>query len=147
VTSVYDNGGPASGAATGGGIGAAVDANGYVWSINTNGNGVSQFTDAGVFSVSHSGIASATALAIDGNDNVWITNGNGTLSVLSNSGTVVSTIAGSTTAAPSSIAIDISGNVWVSNPSTNTIDEVIGGAAPVAPLSTAVTAATSGARP
>jgi hypothetical protein len=149
VSSLFNNGTPQSAATSGGGIGAAVDASGFVWSINSGGGGLSKFTDAGVFSASYNpaGVAGATALAIDGNSNVIVANGNGTISVVSNAGTSVSTIAGSTAAAPSAVAVDISGNVWVANPAASTVDEIIGGASPAAPLATAVQNTAPGMRP
>jgi hypothetical protein len=45
------------------------------------------------------------------------------------------------------VAIDSSGNIWVANPTANTVDEVIGGAAPAAPLANAVQTATPGGKP
>jgi predicted extracellular nuclease len=140
--------GVSSSATANGGTGAAVDQNGYVWSINSNGTSVSTFTPAGALGTSYSptGVTAASALAIDGNSNVIITSGNGTISVVSNAGTTAYTASGSTIAAPSGIAIDISGDIWVANPA-GTLDEIIGGAAPVLPLSTAVTADAPGTRP
>jgi hypothetical protein len=149
VGSLNANGTVASTATAGGGKGAAVDANGYVWSINSNGTSVSTFTPAGALSTSYSpaGLTGASALAIDGNSNVLIANSNGILSVVSNSGAAVATMAGSTMGAPSGVAIDSSGNVWVANPAANSIDEIIGGAVPAAPLANAVQTMTPGGKP
>jgi hypothetical protein len=136
-------------ATPGGGVGLAVDAQGFVWSINTNGSGLTRFTDTGTSPTTFtpSGMNGATSLAFDGNSILWITNADGTLLSVSNAGAALSTSTNSAKKASSAIAIDLSGNIWVANPTTNTVDEVIGGAAPVAPLSTAVTSGTPGARP
>jgi hypothetical protein len=81
---------------------------------------------------------------------VWVANGNGTISQFSNTGTPVSVSAGYTgsfSMAAGGIAIDLSGNVWITTPISNTVTEIVGGGAPAAPLSTAVTNAKTGARP
>jgi len=149
VSSLFNNGTAQSAATSGGGIGAAVDASGFVWSINSSGGGLSKFTDAGLFSASitPAGITAASALAIDGNSNLIVANGNGTISVVSNAGATISTTVGSTTTAPSAVAVDISGNVWVANPAANSVDEIVGGAAPTAPLANAVQNAKPGTEP
>jgi hypothetical protein len=70
--------------------------------------------------------------------------------VLSNAGAAISPSTGYVSGAPTSpvgIAIDISGNVWIANSGTGGVTELIGGAAPVAPLATAVANKTTGARP
>ena len=134
-------------ATSGGATGLAVDATGHVWSLN--GNSLAEFSPAGVLATSFAptGLNSASALAIDGNSNIVVANGNGVISVVSSAGVAVSTTAGSTTSAPSSVAIDSSGNVWVANPTANTVDEVIGAAAPASPLVNAVVTATPGVKP
>jgi hypothetical protein len=149
VASLNAYGVVSSSAVAGGGKGAAVDANGYVWSINANGTSVSTFTPAGAFGSSYSpaGLTGASAVAIDGNNNAIVANGNGKVVVVSNAGAAVSTTQGSTTAAPGSIAIDSAGNVWLANAAANTIDEIIGGAAPAAPLANAVQNNAPGAKP
>ena len=153
VSSDYNNGTNASAATSGGGIGAAVDSNGYVWSINTSGSSVSKFTNAGALSVSYSGasISGATALAIDGKGVVWIANGAGTISALTNAGAadVSPPIASAgNLSTPSSISVDAAGSLWVANSGNGTVTEVIGVAAPVvAPVVTAVTNSSMGTRP
>jgi len=153
VSSDYNNGANASAATSGGGIGAAVDSNGYVWSINTSGSSVSKFTNAGALSVSYSGasISGATALAIDGKGVVWIANGAGTISALTNAGAadVSPPIASAgNLSTPSSISVDAAGSLWVANSGNGTVTEVIGVAAPVvAPVVTAVTNSSMGTRP
>jgi polygalacturonase/sugar lactone lactonase YvrE len=150
VGSLYENGTVQTGAVAGGGIGVAVDSNGYVWSINAAGTGVTRFTDAGAVDSTFAGvggISSATSLAFDGAGTIWITNGSGMVSGFSNAGAAVSSKQTSTTTAPSGVAIDISGNLWVTNSGANTVDEVIGGAAPVVPLATAVQNGAPAAKP
>jgi sugar lactone lactonase YvrE len=136
VGSLNAAGGVSTSAVMGGGKGAAVDANGTTWSLNSDGVSVSAFTAAGALSASYAptGLTGASALAIDGNSSLWVTNGNGSITQVSNAGTTISTTTGSTTAAPTAVAIDNSGNVWVVNAGADTIDEIIGGAAPAAPL-------------
>ena len=135
-------------AVPGGGTGLAVDAGGYVWSIG-GGSSVMQFNMLGVVANTYSGVglSGATALALDGNSQVWIANGNGNLVVLSNAGVPLFTATDSTTAGASGVAIDISGNVWAANPTTNSVDEILGGAAPAMPLANAVQANTPGTKP
>jgi len=132
----------------GGGHGIAIDGAGSLWSIATDGGSVTKFTNSGgsgaVFS---GGINSATALAIDGSGQVWISNGNNSISALSNVGAVVSTTSDPSISGPTGVAIDNAGNVWISNGITSTVDEIVGGAAPVAPLATAVQNNTLGGKP
>jgi sugar lactone lactonase YvrE len=139
----------ASPAVTGGGVGAAVDSSGTVWSINTGGGGVTSITSVGALGTSYTslGLSGATALAIDGYSHVAVANGNGSTVVFTNTGAIVSTTQGSTSAGGGGVAIDISGNIWVTNTAANSVDKIIGGAAPVAPLANAVLSATPGAKP
>ena len=93
------------------------------------------------------GLSGATALAIDGSSHVVVANGNGSTVVFTNTGAIVATTQGSTSAGGSGVVIDISGNIWVTNSAANSVDKIIGGAAPVAPLANAVVSATPGAKP
>jgi sugar lactone lactonase YvrE len=149
VASLSSSGGVTSSGVAGGSVGAAIDSSGTTWSLNSSGGGVSTFTPAGALGASYTsiGLSGATALAIDGNSNVLIANGNGQTEVLSNAGTVVSTTQDSTSAGGSGVAIDLSGNIWVANPAANSVDEIIGGAVPVNPLATAVSAGTPATKP
>jgi len=152
VASLYSTGSVRSTAQTGGGIGAAVDNSGYLWSIGGSGSTLEKISAAGVpvTGFTGAGLVGGTALAIDGAGQVWTTNSGGSLSVFSNTGVAVSPATGyadSSYSGPTGIAIDLSGNVWVSNATANTVDEVIGGAVPVAPLATAVQSNKLGATP
>lgn len=153
VLSTYDNGASQSAAISGGGTGAAVDANGFVWSINTSGSSVSKFTDAGAFSASYSGagISNAKVLAIDGAGMVWTANGGGTVSALTNAGAAVSTTPYAAAGGinnPASLSVDTAGSLWIANSGNGTVTEVIGVAAPVAaPAVQQVIAGTPGTRP
>lgn len=150
VSSYYTPGAP-SAIATGGGIGAAVDGSGNVWSVNLSGDSLTTFTDAGALlnTYSGAGINNASALVIDGAGVVWIANA-GSLSALTSAGAPASNpvafAAGIGT--PASVSIDAAGSLWLANPANNTVTEVIGAAAPtVAPAVTAVINKTMGTRP
>jgi streptogramin lyase len=133
----------------------AFDHSGNLWIANSgSGGGISEFNGAGTALTSSlitaGGVSNPLALAVDGVGQIWIANGNGSVSVLNNSGSAVTPSTGYTgsgLATPGGIAIDGSGNVWVTNASNNSVTEIVGGAAPVAPLATSLTNATTGARP
>jgi sugar lactone lactonase YvrE len=149
VSSLTDNGNAQSTAISAGGTGAAVDANGYVWSIDNSGTSIAQFNSSGGLTADYSGVglSGASALAIDGNGQVWVANGDHTVSVLSNSGTPVSKTTDARISGVTGIAIDSSGNVWLSSGANDTVQEIIGGAAPAAPIATAITNNTTGRKP
>jgi hypothetical protein len=149
VASLTASGSVTTSAVAGGGIGAAIDSSGSTWSLNSGGTGISTFTPTGALGTAYTGIGlnGATALAIDGNSKVLIANGNGQTETISNAGAVVSTTQGSTSAGGSGVAIDLSGNVWVTNPTSNSVDEIIGGATPVTPLANAVSTGTPATKP
>jgi hypothetical protein len=132
----------------GGGTGAAGGSNGAVWSIG-GGNSLVYYENSGQLENTYTnlGLSGATALAFDGNSNLYVANGNGAVTVVSTPDTVVSTTQGSTSAGGSAVAIDLSGNVWVTNAAANSVDEIVGGAAPAQPLATAVQNGTPGTRP
>ncbi len=135
VTSFYDYGTQQSAAANGGGLGAAVDSSGNVWSINHNGDGISEFSDAGVQIGSYSGgILSGAALTVDGNGTVWVASGFGSVSALTPAGLAALNGPIGTAANlknPASINVDSAGSLWLANSGNNTVTEIIGVAAPV----------------
>jgi len=153
VASFFNNGTLQSSAIGGGGIGAAVDKAGYVWSANADGSGVTRYTTVGVPAGSYTaaaGISSPTAVAVDGAGAVWVANsGNGTVSEYTNAGSALSPPAGFSAASTgaSGIAIDISGNVWTANHGGNSVTKLLGAAAPTVPLTTGVANATPATEP
>lgn len=139
----------------------AVDSGGAAWAVS-NGTLKNVSATGGAVTISGltaAGISAPVSVALDGASNVWVVNGNNSVSELTVGGAAISPatgFTGVTTAttggatnysAPAGIAIDLSGNVWVSNSTANTVTEILGAATPAAPLATAVTNVTTGARP
>jgi hypothetical protein len=153
VTSFYNSGALESSAITGGGLGAAADAAGHVWSITAAGTGLATYSDSGGYLATYTsgGVSGATALAIDGAGTVWVANAAGSLSAVNSSGTAVFTAPVATAAGlstPVSLAVDSAGSLWLANSGNNTVTEVIGAAAPVTtPTVAAVIANTLATRP
>jgi hypothetical protein len=159
LSSFYGNGTAISpsGGFIGGGTptsGLAIDASGDYFSVDSSTNVLTEFSRTGAplsgSGYTGGGLNSPAQVAVDGLGRVWITNNNGSLSEFTNAGTAISPATGYKNPdylAPSGITIDVSGNVWVANTGANTVTEVLGGAAPVAPLSTSITNATTGSRP
>ncbi|HEY5056447.1 MAG TPA: hypothetical protein VII58_09815, partial [Acidobacteriaceae bacterium] len=87
------------------------------------------------------GLSSPSWVAIDGGNNVWITNAGNSyaLSEFDSTGAAVTGSYGyqrGTLNNPSFIAIDASGDVWVPNQNSDSVTELIGAATPtVTPLS------------
>jgi sugar lactone lactonase YvrE len=149
VSSLYNyNGSVQSSAVAGGGIGAAVDRNGLVFSLTPDGTGVSTFYENGtLYGTNPSGLTGASALAIDGGDQLWIA-APGSVSM----GQILTpynqaSYTDSTLQKPSGVAIDLSGNVWISDSQNNTVHEIVGGGMPTQPLATAVKNQTPGTEP
>jgi hypothetical protein len=123
----------------------AIDSNGNGWAALQGMGYVAEVTPSGqaaVFGGSNvGGISSPTWVAVDGGNNVWVTNlgNNYTLSEFNNAGTAItgtSGYQGGYLNGPSFIAIDASGNLWIPNKNGNTVTEFIGLATPtVTPLS------------
>jgi hypothetical protein len=152
----------------------AVDANDVGWDTNqspgiplnqtgegfaNNGN-PSGMAFGGEFLFARSQTTTPSGIAIDGNNNLWITNtGSNSVSVYTNGGVPIGLanpnpvrispagtgnndggyLAGSTMSGPAAIAIDPSGDVWVANTTTSatggtavgySVTELIGAAAP-----------------
>jgi secreted PhoX family phosphatase len=79
-----------------------------------------------------------------------VTNGNNSVSVFANNGSVLSPATGYTggnLSSPSGVAIDGSGNVWITNAGNSSVTEILGGATPVSPTTNAVQNKTLGVRP
>jgi len=123
----------------------AIDSNGNGWAALQNMGSLAEVTpsgQAGVFGGDNAGgLSSPTWVAIDGGNNVWVTNlgDNYTLSEFDKSGTAItgsSGYQGGYLNGPSFIAIDASGNVWIPNKTGNSVTQFIGLATPaVTPLS------------
>jgi sugar lactone lactonase YvrE len=147
VTSLFINGVSQSPAVAGGGIGVAVDRNGLVFSITADGSGVSTYADGGSIENTTSGVLTgASALAIDGGDQLWIA-APGSVSMGQIVGSGQASYTDTTLLKPSGVAIDLSGNVWISDSQSNTVHEIVGGGLPTAPLANAVTNKTPGTEP
>ncbi len=95
------------------------------------------------------GLNAPAGIAIDGLSQVWVTNGNGSVSEFSGAA-AVSPASGYTDpslSTPTGVAIDLGGSVWIANKGNNSVTRILGAAAPVAPLSTAAKNKTTGTRP
>ena len=94
------------------------------------------------------GIANPVAVAVDGAGQMWVANSNGTVSVLSNTGTAVSPSTGytGTGSKPAGIAIDITGSVWIPSSTGGKVTKILGATAPVVPLASG-SATEPGAKP
>jgi streptogramin lyase len=144
----------------------AFDSSGDLWMAGPDcGFPCSQFLPSPVVELSNSGVlfdgptgysvyglSETTGLAIDGNGDVWIPNGEtNSVSELSNTAANISNLiytAGGAMQAPSEVAIDGSGNAWVTNSGNGTVTELVGAAAPVVtPLSVGVKNNMLGTRP
>lgn len=128
----------------------AFDSSGNLWVVNQGGS-ISKFNSNGSVATgspfSNAGLNSPAALAVDGNSQVWVANTNGSVAALSSAGSVVSTTTDGSISGATGIAVDSSGSVWVSNGTTNTVDEIVGVAAPTAPPANALQNGTVGVKP
>jgi hypothetical protein len=123
----------------------AIDSNSTGWAPLKSQNEIAGVTSSGAGTLyagsTVGGIALPTWIAIDGANNLWVTNAGNSyaLSEFTNAGNAISGTAGYQGGVlnnPSFLAIDPSGDVWVSNQSGNSVTELIGAAAPaVTPLS------------
>lgn len=136
-------------------IGTAIDSTGNVWLANHNGT-VSALTSAGGDFTGSPFTTGSTnyndSLAIDGSNNIWVTNTlSDTVFVLNDAGATITPNAGYVTSPatePDGIAIDPSGNVWYDSANAAVLYEVIGAASPtVTPLSAAVANSKLGTKP
>lgn len=132
----------------------AIDHSGNVWTAGSSSPALEETSQTGSIEKTPTGgglSSTVTALAIDGNGQVWVSNEGNTISLFTNGGTAVSPTGGivdpSTLSSPSGIAVDLGGSVWIANGGNNTLTRVLGAAAPVAPLATAAKNNTTGAKP
>ncbi|MGA8529011.1 MAG: Ig-like domain repeat protein [Acidobacteriaceae bacterium] len=138
---------------TGGNTAVAIDATGNLWTLNSSSPLLYETNQLGTLENSISsggGLDAPVGLAIDGGGQVWVANGNNSVSLFSNAGVALSPAGGFTDTSfstPSGIAIDLSGSVWIPNKLGNSVTRILGAAAPAAPLSTAAKNNTTGARP
>lgn len=135
-----------------GGVAVAADAAGSLWSLAAG--GLSKTSNGGrVISSGYTGggLAQAAGLAVDGEGKVWIANANNSISLFANDGTALTPTSGYASDAglstPSGIAVDNAGNVWVTNSADDSVEEIVGAAAPVAPLAIGVQNQTTGVKP
>jgi hypothetical protein len=150
-----DNGsGLTPGADPGDNIAIAIDNSGDVWTIGTGTPPLEETSAAGVLqnqiSAGWGGLDLPAAIAIDGNSQVWVANGNNSVSLITNAGGALSPTGGFTDPSlgtPSGIAIDLTGSVWIANEGNSSVTRILGAAAPVAPIATAVASGTTGAKP
>jgi hypothetical protein len=149
VTSLYNGGTVQTFATPGGGIGAAVDPSGYVWSISADGTSLARYSDSGTRANLYpsTGLAAGSNLAIDGNGNLWVTHGMDTVSLYSPAGTLIHTVTNAALSRPSAVAIDTSGNVWIANSTAPAVTELLGGASPAVPLALGTQNANPAAKP
>jgi hypothetical protein len=123
----------------------ALDSNSKGWAPLKSQNSIAGVTSAGSGALyagsTVGGITSPTWIAIDGSNDLWVTNAGNSyaLTELTNAAAAMSGTAGyqgSVLNNPSFLAIDASGDVWVSNYGNSTVTELIGAATPVVtPLS------------
>ena len=106
----------------------AVDANGNIFTANAN-NSVTKLTSSGAFAAQlvNGGLGTPFSVAIDGAQNVWVSNVSGpSVSKFSNSGTAASSVGytGGGLASPYWIALDANGNAWVANFDAPTVSKL-----------------------
>ncbi len=123
----------------------AIDSNGKGWAPLKSANDLAGVTSSGVGGLyagsTIGGLASPTWIAIDGGNNLWVTNSSNSyaLSEFNDAGTAItgtSGYQGGNLDKASFLAVDSSGDVWVPNEGVNSVTELIGVATPtVTPLS------------
>ncbi len=142
-----------SSADAGANVAVAIDNAGNVWSVGagplleaTGQTGIPQHSIN-----SGGGLNTPAGVAIDGNGQVWVTDGNNAVSLFSNAGAAISPSGGmmdpTLLSSPAGIAVDLGGSVWIANTGNSSLTRILGGAAPAAPLATAAAGGTTGAKP
>jgi hypothetical protein len=120
---------------------AAIDNAGNVWTVGSGSPLLEETSQTGTVQHSASsggGIDAPAGIAIDGNNQIWTTNGNNSVSLFSDAGTPVSPSAGftdSSLSTPGGIAVDLAGSVWIANKTNNSVTRILGAAGPAAPPS------------
>lgn len=124
---------------TGGGLNSprcvAADGRGNIWVVNQYPASLSEFSNAGAAlspptGFTGGGLSHPVCLAIDGAGNVWVAT-DSSVAEFSSSGSPISPSNGLSGAQPSAIAVDGSGNLWMSPLGGDTLEEIVGVAAPV----------------
>jgi hypothetical protein len=140
-------------------LGDAFDAGGNFWLASSEGVTKFALTPTGPMpttttAITSGGINFPLGLAVDGLDQVWVANDNGTISGLTPAGAAITPSTGYTASGVAAlytnvggVAVDLSGSLWVTNSQDGSVTQVIGVAAPVAPLSTSLANGTTGTRP
>jgi hypothetical protein len=143
-----------SSANPGANLAVAIDSSGNVWTVGSGATLLAETNQGGASLLTipsgTGGLNSPAAIAIDGNGQVWVANGNNSVSLFANAGTALSPATGftdSSLSTPSGIAVDLSGSVWIANKGNNSVTQILGAAAPVAPLATAAANKTTGEKP
>lgn len=135
-------------------VAVALDNSGRAWVANQGSSSVSLFSNAGaaLSTTGYTGnLAAPKAIAVDGGGNAWVTNSSGSINLGEFSSTGAAVGGGYSSgglASAGSLAIDPSGNIWVASPTSATITQFVGLAAPVVtPTATAIGNATLGTMP
>jgi streptogramin lyase len=124
-----------------GNAGIAFDSTGNAWVLGQGGPELSGFSAAGaslastpVYAVNGAALAQPTGVAVDGANNIWVTNntGSGYLSefAASTGAPVANAKTLGTLNSPVQLAVDPSGNVWTANSGDSSITVFVGLAAP-----------------
>lgn len=142
-----------SSAYSSGNVAGAIDSIGNLWTVGTGTNLLQDISQTGISQnalTSGGGLDSPSAVAIDGNSQIWVANsGNNSVTLFLN-GSPESPTTGftdSSLSTPSGVAVDLGGSVWIANQGNNSITRFLGAAAPAAPPSTAAKNSTTGVKP
>ncbi len=135
-------------------LAVAIDYLADVWTIGSGTPPLEETSDRGALlnqiAANFGGLDAPTAIAIDGASQIWIANGNNTLSLFANSGTPLSPSGGfadPSLSSPAGIAVDLAGSVWITNKAGNSLTRILGAAVPVAPIATSAANNTTGGKP
>jgi len=124
------------------GTGIALDSANNVWASDNYTSRLVEFANSCSYMTDYPTISAPTGLAVDGNNTLWTVNASNKLGATTNAGVAVSPAAGYSLGVTGTLigpAVDGSGNIWFVNTTKNTLQEVVGIAAPVVtPLAVAV---------